>query len=75
MFSLEFWLYESGDDGTPPNLFVEHELMLPAFPLCTAWLGVAEKLEGSFVAVGSMDPDIEVFNINSPEALEPCFVL
>ena len=65
MFSLEFWLYESGEDGSEPNLFVAHEVMLPAFPLCLTWLAVAgQQQEGSYVAVGTMDPGIEVFDVN-----------
>lgn len=37
--TLELWVYEeAGTLGEEANVYVHHELMLPAFPLCLAWL-------------------------------------
>ena len=39
MSTLELWVYEEADTlGEEANVYVHHELMLPAFPLCLAWL-------------------------------------
>ena len=34
----QLWVYEEPDERGPANLFVHHTLLLPAFPLCLAWL-------------------------------------
>lgn len=37
--TLELWVYEEAETvGDEANVYVHHELMLPAFPLCLAWL-------------------------------------
>jgi len=37
--TLELWVYEEAETlGEDANVYVHHELMLPAFPLCLAWL-------------------------------------
>lgn len=35
---VQVWVYEEQDERGPGNLYVHHSLMLPAFPLCVAWL-------------------------------------
>lgn len=35
---LEVWLYEPATDDEPANLYVHHDVMLPAFPLAVEWL-------------------------------------
>ena len=32
------WVYEEADDTGEPNLYVHHDVMLPAFPLSLAWM-------------------------------------
>ena len=31
-------MYEEADEASPSNLYVHHDIMLPAFPLALAWL-------------------------------------
>ena len=40
--SLEVWVYEEAELlGGEANLYVHHDVLLPAFPLCVAWLDCA----------------------------------
>ncbi|PWN53313.1 WD40 repeat-like protein [Violaceomyces palustris] len=84
---LEAYVYSSKDS----NLYVHHDLMLPSFPLCLEWLDYtpapfdadqngsssssnAGRL-GSFVAVGTMDPEIEIWSMDVVEGLYPDAIL
>lgn len=74
-------------DETEENLYVHHDLMLPAFPLCLEWLdfppnngssennnnGVAgpSKTHGSYIAVGTFDPEIEIWSLDTVDGLYP----
>lgn len=77
--SLEVWIYEEA--ATPEeeaNVYVHHEIMLPAFPLCLAWLdchpsGSTDK--ANLVAVGTMEPSIEIWDLDTMEGAEPVAVL
>lgn len=66
------------------SLAMHHDLMLPAFPLCLEWLDFrpGSSLEsnegadskspfGNYVAVGTFDPTIEIWNLDVTEALYP----
>lgn len=76
---LEVYLYTPQES----NLYVHHDLMLPSFPLCLEWLdftpagsGSADQntnvgSEGNFLAVGTMDPEIEVWSMDVVEGLFP----
>ena len=80
------------------NLYVHHDIMLPAFPLSLAWMnfgpqaaaaagasassssGVASGSMGgggggNFVAVATMDPGIEIWDLDVLDAVEPAAVL
>ncbi|MEW5312405.1 MAG: hypothetical protein WDW38_004043 [Sanguina aurantia] len=73
--NMEIWIYEEGDDGIgEPNVYVHHDIMLPAFPLCLAWLdcdprGGSER--ANLCAVGTMDPGIEIWDLDVLDAVEP----
>jgi len=70
---LEVHIYEEDTD----NLYVHHDVMLPAFPLCVEWLGFS-KTEGSvgnLAAVGTFQPEIEIWNLDVVDALYPHFIL
>ena len=34
----QMWVYEDADEDGAPNLYVHHDIILPAFPLSLAWL-------------------------------------
>ena len=78
-------------DTTSSNLYVHHDIPLPSFPLCLALGSAVPSLIGSsssssnsenenvsagnFVAVGSFEPGIEIWNLDVMNALEPTVVL
>ena len=71
---LEVYVYE--DEAN--NLYVHHDIMLPAIPLAVEWLdlpvgeGVSDKRgRGNFVAVGTMDPDIELWDLDTVDRIYP----
>lgn len=75
---LEAYLYTPNE----ANLYVHHDLMLPSFPLCLEWLdykpagtGADQNSTvgqvGNFVAVGTMDPEIEIWSMDVVEGLFP----
>lgn len=76
---LEIYLYESAQD----NIYVHHDIMLPSFPLCVEWLNynVNTSVEddgtrrGNMAAVGTFDPDIEVWDLDLVESMYPDAIL
>ncbi|KAI1279186.1 WD40 repeat-like protein [Xylaria sp. FL0933] len=75
---LEVYVYEDEAD----NLYVHHDIMLPAIPLCVEWLdvpvskpGVEKDATANFVAIGTMDPDIEVWDLDTVDGLYPNAIL
>lgn len=67
------------EEGT---LFVHHDITLKDFPLCLAWMDIPpflvnneQKEVGSYVAVGTFDPAIEIWNLDILDPLEPIAVL
>ncbi|CRK34191.1 hypothetical protein BN1708_016323, partial [Verticillium longisporum] len=75
---LEVYVYEDAAD----NLYVHHDIMLPAIPLCVEWLdipvhkqGVEKDATANFVAVGTMDPDIEVWDLDTIDCMYPNAIL
>ncbi|KAK1638326.1 WD repeat domain-containing protein [Colletotrichum phormii] len=78
MAHLEVYVYEDAAD----NLYVHHDIMLPAIPLCVEWLdipvqkaGVDKDSTANFVAIGTMDPDIEVWDLDTVDSLYPNAIL
>ncbi|CAI9784857.1 unnamed protein product [Fraxinus pennsylvanica] len=73
---LEVWILENTTDGDS-NMYVHHDIIIPAFPLCTAWLDCPLKGgdKGNFVAVGAMDPAIEIWDLDIMDEVQPSFVL
>lgn len=70
--SLEVHVY----DQRQGNLYVHHDIPLPAFPLCLAHGRVASGgRTGNFCAVGTFNTGIEVWNLDVLNALEPSCVL
>ncbi|WOO85103.1 putative WD repeat-containing protein [Vanrija pseudolonga] len=74
---LDFHVY----DETNESLYTHHDLMLPTFPLCLEWLDFNsgpsddEKRTGNFIAVGTFDPSIEIWDCDVVDGLYPHAIL
>lgn len=77
---LEVHIYET----TTGNFYVHHDITMPAFPLCVEWLdcpckepakGAAGLPTGSYIAVGTFKPQIEIWDLNVMDAIEPVAIL
>ena len=77
---LEIYVYEDEAD----NLYVHHDIMLPAIPLCVEWLDlpvgkdvntVDADPRGNYVAVGTFDPDIELWDLDTIDCMYPNAIL
>lgn len=77
---LEVYLYEDEAD----NLYVHHDIMLPAIPLAVEWINMPisksdaparSDNKGNVVAIGTMDPDIEIWDLDIVDCMYPNAVL
>ncbi|EMR11703.1 hypothetical protein PNEG_00137 [Pneumocystis murina B123] len=72
---LEIYVYEASED----NLYVHHDIMLPSIPLSLEWLdynfGVESGSSGNFAAVGTLDPDIEIWDLDIIDPFYPVAIL
>ena len=74
---LEVMVYEDQSD----NLYVHHDMMLQAVPLCVEWIDISvgqdagERQKGNYAAVGTMDPAIEIFNLDIVDNMFPDAIL
>lgn len=84
---LEIYIY----DESKENLYVHHDLMLPNFPLCLEWLDFPPTTSssstthsitnpitpgfGNFIAVGTLDPEIEIWSLDVVDAMYPTSIL
>ncbi|KAL4064360.1 WD40-repeat-containing domain protein [Scleroderma yunnanense] len=79
---LEIYVYDESQE----NLYVHHDLMLPNFPLCLEWLDFPPASSsniqtdgpakfGNYIAVGTMDPEIEIWSLDIIESMYPDMVL
>ncbi|EFI27913.1 transducin family protein/WD-40 repeat family protein [Coprinopsis cinerea okayama7 len=80
---LEIYVYDESQE----NLYVHHDLMLPNFPLCLEWLDYHPASSstnshptpatefGNYIAVGTLDPEIEIWSLDIVEAMYPATVL
>ncbi|XP_048605814.1 uncharacterized WD repeat-containing protein C17D11.16-like [Brassica napus] len=60
------YVYEESSDGSP-NMYVHHRIIIPEFPLCTAWMDCPLKggEKGNFVSIGSKEtPTIEIWDLD-----------
>ncbi|CAO3617033.1 unnamed protein product [Cunninghamella blakesleeana] len=74
---LEVYVFESEQE----NLYVHHDILLPSFPLCLEWLDfhsgtkLGQESSGNYVAVGTFDPDIEIWNLDTVDVMYPDAIL
>ncbi|CCC70354.1 hypothetical protein NCAS_0E02840 [Naumovozyma castellii] len=64
------------------SLYVHHDLMLPAFPLCVEWINYRPNSGdnngdnvANFAAVGTFDPQIEIWNLDCVDKAFPDMIL
>jgi periodic tryptophan protein 1 len=82
---LEIYVYDESQE----NLYAHHDLMLPNFPLCLEWLDFPPASSsalatpgptqnsgfGNYIAVGTLDPEIEIWSLDVIEAMYPSSIL
>ncbi|KAI5122933.1 hypothetical protein M0805_007611 [Coniferiporia weirii] len=88
---LEIYVYDESQE----NLYMHHDIMLPAYPLCLEWLDFppcssasTQRADnddgmpldstarfGNYIAVGTFDPEIEIWSLDTVDALYPDSVL
>lgn len=72
---LDLYVFDEHDDD---NLYVHHDVMLPSIPLCLQPIHQPlspGQTDRNFVAVGTFDPSIEIWNMNILDAACPEAVL
>jgi periodic tryptophan protein 1 len=66
------------------SLYMHHDLMLPSFPLCVEWInyrpnksGIQDETSnvGNFAAIGTFDPQIEIWNLDCVDKSFPDAIL
>ena len=85
---LETHVYENYEDDADDdnnaydggNLYAHHDALLPAMPLCLEWGDCRPSTskgdaKGSFVAVGTMDKHIEIWDLDVVDGLIPEAIL
>ncbi|KAG9126883.1 hypothetical protein FRC07_001541 [Ceratobasidium sp. 392] len=78
---LDVYIYNDDDE----NLYVHHDILLPSFPLCLEWLDFPPNTsttpatvtpgQGNFIAVGTFEPEIEIWSLDTTEAIYPSLIL
>ena len=77
--NLEVYVYDSNES----SLYVHHDIALSAFPLCLTWIGCGKSVLGdrattnsnNYIGVGTFNPEIEVWNLDVLDAIEPTVTL
>lgn len=81
--TLEVNLFDDDPDGSDgednayvPHTYIHHDLVIPTFPLCTAYTRLQVDGDGvNLVAVGMFTPGIDIWDIDRVNNLEPVVTL
>mmetsp|Transcript_58291 Transcript_58291/g.131286 ORF Transcript_58291/g.131286 Transcript_58291/m.131286 type:complete len:445 (+) Transcript_58291:92-1426(+) len=66
--TLELFTFDEED----ASMYVHHDVMLTAYPLCVEWLsGMATTNDGSFAALGLIDHTIQIWDLDDLEPEMP----
>jgi len=65
---LQVWVF----DEEKMNWFVHRDFILIAFPLSVAWFDCPERKIGNYLAVGTLQPPIEIWDIDVSRI---CYIL
>ncbi|KAM9966732.1 hypothetical protein ACTFIR_006961 [Dictyostelium discoideum] len=71
---LDIMVYEEECD----NLYVHHDIILSSYPLALAWMDqnpINPQEKGSFMAVGTFEPSIEIWDLDVVDNLIPTVIL
>ena len=70
---LEVFVFNESED----NCWCHHDLILPTIPLAMEWMDFdpGDDSKGNFIALGTAAPDIEIWDLDMVNTLEPAFVL
>lgn len=70
--TLEVYIF----NGPSNNLYVHHDIVLSAYPLCVEWLpSYQNNNRANFAIVGTFLPEIEIWNLDILDAIDPDVVL
>lgn len=69
---LEMYIYDEEDAG----MYVHHDLLLGAYPLCVEWLEkTSSSDEGNFAAIGLIDNTIQIWDLDRLDPVDPAQML
>lgn len=71
--NLELYVFDEED----ASMYVHHDILLTAYPLCVEWLSAAASVgEGSFAAIGLIDHTVQIWDLDDMDPnIEPCLTL